>query len=169
LNIKALTLKSNQGLQRVLVTEINVIRSGEIISVKANAIWDTGATGSVITKAIATSLQLLPTGIAQVSTANGIVAQNTYTIDIQLPNGVIIAGIVATEVDGLAGGCDALIGMDIITLGDFSITNHNGITCMSFRIPSSHEIDYVASPDFGIVKVHVGKPTNITPPKKKRK
>lgn len=33
--------------------------------------------------------------------------------------------------------------MDIITLGDFSITNYNGVTCMSFGLPSKHEIDYV--------------------------
>ncbi|MCY7409416.1 MAG: SEC-C domain-containing protein [Chitinophagales bacterium] len=33
--------------------------------------------------------------------------------------------------------------MDIIAMGDFSITNLDGNTCMSFRMPSLHEIDYV--------------------------
>jgi uncharacterized protein YecA (UPF0149 family) len=33
--------------------------------------------------------------------------------------------------------------MDIITLGDFAVTNFNGNTCMSFRVPSLHQIDYV--------------------------
>ncbi|MBI3139488.1 MAG: SEC-C domain-containing protein [Sphingobacteriales bacterium] len=49
--------------------------------------------------------------------------------------------------------------MDIITLGDFSITNHNGDTCMSFRLPSSHEIDYVKNLNYGITPVK-----NIGPP-----
>jgi len=66
-----------------------------------------------------------------------------------------------------------LIGMDVITLGDFSITNHNGITCMSFRVPSSHEIDYVKNPNYGITPIKnipSGKPwQQLYPPKKKRK
>jgi len=33
--------------------------------------------------------------------------------------------------------------MDVITQGDFSITNTNGQTTMSFRIPSKKEVDYV--------------------------
>ena len=36
-----------------------------------------------------------------------------------------------------------LIGMDVIGFGDFAITNVNGITKVSFRIPSIAEIDYV--------------------------
>ena len=33
--------------------------------------------------------------------------------------------------------------MDVITLGDFSITNKNGNTVMSFRTPSVVEHDYI--------------------------
>jgi len=36
-----------------------------------------------------------------------------------------------------------LIGMDIINLGDFAITNAIGKTTFSFRIPSVQEIDFV--------------------------
>lgn len=36
-----------------------------------------------------------------------------------------------------------LIGMDIITTGDFSITNYNEHTTMSFRTPSIQTIDFV--------------------------
>jgi hypothetical protein len=44
----------------------------------------------------------------------------------------------------VAGGFEAIIGMDIITQGDFSITNVGGETCMSFRTPSIRRVDYVA-------------------------
>jgi len=74
-------------------------------------------------------------------------------VDIGLPNKVIIQSVIAIEVDGLSIDCDALIGMDIITLGDFSITNHKGKTCMSFRVPSIHEIDYVINPNYGITPI----------------
>lgn len=40
-------------------------------------------------------------------------------------------------------GTDVLIGMDIITAGDLAITNHNGRTTFSFRVPSCEEIDFV--------------------------
>jgi len=41
-------------------------------------------------------------------------------------------------------GCDVLIGMDVITTGDLAITNHNGKTTFSFRVPPCEEIDFVA-------------------------
>jgi hypothetical protein len=40
-------------------------------------------------------------------------------------------------------GCDVLIGMDVITTGDLAITNHNGKTTFSFRVPACEEIDFV--------------------------
>lgn len=67
----------------------------------------------------------------------------TYIIDLGLPNGVVIQGLNVTDTTQLTGGIDALIGMDVIGMGDFSITNYQGKTCMSFRLPSLHEIDYV--------------------------
>ena len=147
------TLKSNGGILKVLATKVAVIIPGTSKQLEIGAIWDTGATGTAITTKVVKDLGLIPTGQSMVSTANGPARQNTYSIDVTLPNNITVSGIVATEVPGLSGGCDALIGMDIITLGDFSITNHNGVTCMSFRVPSSHEIDYVMSPDFGMVKI----------------
>lgn len=172
----AFTIKSKAGLLNVLITDVNIhIPNSTLMSeaLPIKAIWDTGATGSAITKKVANLLGLTPTGMTQVNTANGIAIQNTYTIDIGLPNRVLVKGIIATEVDALAGGCDALIGMDVINFGDFSVTNHNGVTCMSFRIPSSHEIDYVKNINQGIKPVKqipAGKSgSNHTPAKKKRK
>lgn len=41
-------------------------------------------------------------------------------------------------------GADVLIGMDVINNGDFSVTNHGGVTKFSFRMPSQNHIDFVA-------------------------
>ena len=42
----------------------------------------------------------------------------------------------------LGNDTDFLIGMDIITLGDFSVTNFEGKTTFSFRYPSCETINY---------------------------
>lgn len=170
---RAFTIKSKGGLLRVLRTAINIFIPNTGSSCSVYAIWDTGATSCAISKSVVQRLGLMPTGMTDVHTANGIAQQRIYTIDIALPNGVRIGGITATEIDGLASNCDALIGMDVITIGDLSITNHNGVTCMSFRVPSCHQIDYVANPNFGLTPIMSVPPsthgTNRTPPKKKRK
>lgn len=41
-------------------------------------------------------------------------------------------------------GIDVLIGMDVISKGDFAISNYNGKTQFSFRIPSQNDVDYKA-------------------------
>ena len=44
----------------------------------------------------------------------------------------------------LSVDADVLIGMDIIGTGDFAVTNLNGLTKFSFRVPSLEHIDFVA-------------------------
>lgn len=105
-------------------------------------IWDTGASASVITTNVAQSLGLVLTGMTNVNASGLSSLRSTYTVDMELPNGVIITGLTVTDTTQLTGGIDALIGMDVISMGDFSITNFQGRTCMSFRIPSLIEIDY---------------------------
>lgn len=104
-------------------------------------IWDTGATTTCITAEVANKLGLIPTGTAVTSTAGGDKECNTYCIDIILPNDVIIRNLNVFEVHLNDG--DALIGMDVIRFGDFTISNFNGKTKLSFRIPSQQETDYV--------------------------
>lgn len=75
-------------------------------------------------------------------TAGGKIKSNNYIICIQLPNHLNIEEIVVSS-GNLGNGIDLLLGMDIITLGDFSITNVNNRTVFSFRFPSIKKIDYV--------------------------
>ena len=107
------------------------------------AIWDTGAMGSVITEDVVTRCGLKPTGMVQVHGVHGAATAETYLVNLVLPNRVAFANIRVTK-GQLAGGADALIGMDIITRGDLSITNMNGKTVMSFRCPSCEAVDFVA-------------------------
>lgn len=113
--------------------------------VNFTGLWDTGATNCSISKNVVAALGLVPTGYAKVSHANGDSRRNTYLISVFLPNGVVFPFLPVIEAD--LNGFDVLIGMDIITQGDFSITNHHQKTCMSFRMPSCHEVDYYKHPD----------------------
>lgn len=105
-------------------------------------LWDTGASKSSITQRIVDDLNLIPVGKTNISTANGIVAVNTYFVDFGLPNGVMVKNVMVSCSD-LGDDIDVLIGMDIIKHGDFSITNVNHKTVFSFRTPSMKIIDYV--------------------------
>lgn len=108
------------------------------------ALWDTGATNSVLTKSTVLALGLIPTGTVMVNHAGGASRSNQYLVNIFLPNHVGVPGVPVSECEEIVGGCGAIIGMDIISNGDFSVTNRNGLTWVSFRLPSIDSIDYVA-------------------------
>ena len=136
------------GIARVLISKVAIadpIKSrlnDEIPKpVEFESIWDTGATGTVITKKVVNALELIPTGGVEVSTANGKCYVNTYVIDLWLPNKICIQGLTVTE--GNFSSADLLIGMDVINQGDFAVSNYKGKTTFSFRWPSIEETDYV--------------------------
>ena len=142
----AFTLKS-LGILNMLKTDVLILsnirnNANPYVPKMWRGLWDTGASKSTITKRIVDDLGLIPIGNANISTANGVVAVNTYLVDIGLPNRVVIPNIVVSCAD-LGDDIDVLIGMDIICNGDFSITNVNDKTTFSFRTPSIKEIDYV--------------------------
>jgi hypothetical protein len=90
---------------------------------------------------------LTPISVANVSGVHGSQQSNVYLIDVYLPNHVVVQGVEAVESRSLAGEADdVLIGMDIIGLGDFAVSNFQGKTTFTFRIPSLAEIDFVPPP-----------------------
>lgn len=109
---------------------------------KCEAIWDTGAEASVITKEYAAKLGLTPISKKMVYGVGDPKVQNVYLINIYLPNNVVVHHVEVTECEMLLGGYAILVGMDIIRLGDFSVTN-DGFTMLSFRMPSVRHVDYV--------------------------
>ena len=153
-NISAFTCK-NKGLTNRLVNKVTILANEKIIEVFA--LWDTGATNSCISHDVAKALNLVSLGLIKSQTASGDTLGNLYMVDIKLPNNVTVTDVrvmdseigkqqilvenlgqaITTENLGL------LIGMDIITLGDFSVSNHGGRTVFSFRVPSLAETDYV--------------------------
>jgi len=105
------------------------------------AIWDTGATGTVISQKIVQECGLKSIGLVKVHTANEERLSNVYLVGVFLPSNVLFSQVRVTE--GTILGADVLIGMDIITRGDFVVTNKDGKTVFSFRMPSVERIDFV--------------------------
>ncbi len=105
-------------------------------------IWDTGATVSLISRTVVGTCNLQQTGLATIQTASGHEdTVPTYVINLGLPNNIVVTGIPVAL--GSFGDADVLIGMDVITRGDFAVTNWNDQTAFSFRSPSQGLIDFV--------------------------
>jgi predicted aspartyl protease len=141
------------GITRILQSEVHVskvldpstipkaLTPQKVGAKKFTAIWDTGATGTVISQRVVDACGLKPIGIAEVNTANEKRLSSVYLASIFLPNHVYFPQLRVTE--GTISGGDVLIGMNIITRGDFAITNRDGKTTFSFRWPSTKRIDFV--------------------------
>ena len=87
------------------------------------AVWDTGATNTVVNSRIIKSLGLKPTGYCEVSTAHSKDHKEAYTyyVDIGLPDLKYGHSVIEVVEEDMRDG--VLIGMDIIGLGDFAICN----------------------------------------------
>ena len=109
------------------------------------AVWDTGATGSAISKKVIQDLGLSHIDEVDNHTANGTRKAKVYLVNIYLPNKVAFPAL--RVVDGDFHGCDVLVGMDIIGSGDLAITHKFGKTWMTFQMPPSHDTDYVVEID----------------------
>ena len=106
------------------------------------ALWDTGATGCVVTERVAIQCGLTPIGVLQVFGVHGAEMVNTYLVNLHLPNNVVFRNWRVTE-GKLSDDVDVVIGMDVIVRGDFAVTNKDGLTVFTFRIPPIARYDYV--------------------------
>ena len=123
------------GVVRTVVTDVGLVLGTTEDStrvVKSRALWDTGAVTSVIDKSLVEKLDLVPFDSGRAYTAQGFYESSMYLVDVLLPNNIIVKGLRVG--DGEFQGFDMLIGMDVISLGDFHLMN-DGNTVFKFVIP----------------------------------
>lgn len=108
---------------------------------RLKAVWDTGATGTSITHSLAQAMNLDEIGEVEICGVTGNAVCKKYLVSLHLPNKVVIPELEVSDCEGNIG-CDVLIGMDVITRGDFAICNWNGNTTFTFRMPSVEKIDF---------------------------
>lgn len=141
----AFTLRSEQ-YQREIFTKIHIFTPDNYEDPKSCeklALWDTGASISCVSCGLSIQLGLKPINLIQINTANGPIKTEQYLINIGLPNRVLIKNVLVCKGNLEGQKYDALIGMDIINLGDMAYTHKNGGSVFTFQTPSSHDIDFV--------------------------
>ena len=118
-----------------LITEVEIYDVSQSPKrIKVSALWDTGAMLSAITPEVAKSLNLVPFNRVKVNGINNISMADLVKVSMKLPNLVEVKNTNVT-VCNLVKDVDLLIGMDIIQLGDFSISNGAGKTLFTFAMP----------------------------------
>lgn len=140
-----------KGLARQLISDIYIsdavlkLEKPELDSqgtVLCQGLWDTGATNTVVSDRIIEKLELPVVSLTHVDGVNGKFETTMHMIDLWLPNFLVIQKVLVTK-GILPSDIDALIGMDVITMGDFAISNFQGRTIFSYRSPSMADTDYV--------------------------
>jgi len=106
---------------------------------------DTGATNTCVSLELAQELSLISISVVDSGTAGGKTKANVYVTDLILFQGRVhvpkhkVLSANLTEQPGV----EMLIGMDILSSGDFALTNKDGKTRASFRVPSCESYDFV--------------------------
>lgn len=85
-------------------------------------------------------MQLKPRSEGEIVGIGGDHTPKTYMIHLGLPSGDLVQDVevYCSDIDDY----DVLIGMDIIGLADFSLTNGDGKTIFAYRIPSEGNTDF---------------------------
>ena len=130
-----------------ITTETEILNPLNGILVKTMCLWDTGATISGVSKSLAEKLELFPVQRTRVKDVHGENDVNVYLIDLILQGNFLKMAIPVAECNELSndGSVSILVGMDVISRGDFCITNYEGKTTMTFRIPSMEKIIFEGS------------------------
>jgi hypothetical protein len=106
-----------------------------------SALWDTGASHSSIFKSLAENIGLSPIDQAQIQHAGGISLCNIYLANIYVTDKYYLE-LELTETIGASSDFELIIGMDVISQGDFAFTNKEDHSLFSFRLPSQTYIDF---------------------------
>jgi hypothetical protein len=122
---------THKGLAKKIISHaiITSLDSGK--SVKIAAMWDTGATMSLVNDKIIKDLQLKEICITKVKHVAGTETFPVYTAAIEIQGGMIINEHRLVSFPSIHA-FDMIIGMDIITLGRFCIENNDGNSVFTF-------------------------------------
>lgn len=142
----AITAKT-LGSPRLLYTRIlvvNLASEDKLTAAYVNALWDTGAQCSLMTRDLARRLgfdfekEIPGIGIGGITTA-----AYGYAYVALVSNGDTV-DTMAAVVDSLPGKhCSFILGMDFISKGSLAISSSRLETTLSFTIPAGQPIDFV--------------------------
>ncbi|MES2386692.1 MAG: aspartyl protease family protein [Bacteroidota bacterium] len=135
-----------------VLTDVNVTsafkrKAGGKADSTVKALWDTGSNYSCISQRLANALNLSLFGKTDVINSTGQTERDMYYVHIGIPGtSVLFYGMLVTAFSNQyineSDSFDIIIGMDIITRGDFAVTTYNMETMMSFCMPSRGHINF---------------------------
>lgn len=105
------------------------------------AVWDTGAMRTAISFSVLKDIRLVRIGSVVVNGVHSRTISPVVIANIRLSNNILFdkLGIIVCD---LPARIDVLLGMDIITRGDFAVSNTCNETFLSYRKPSQRKIDF---------------------------
>jgi hypothetical protein len=140
----AITIKADGLLNRIIspvtIQQAEAFCKPRDISLKqieVRAMWDTGSTGCCISQKLAEYLELISIASLDLTSVHDSKPSSIYLLDMIFPDKIKANNVLAAEIIP-SGEFDIIIGMNIISLGDFAITNDHGKTTMSFRLPAAN-------------------------------
>ena len=136
--IRILTYSSN-NIMNQLASSVYVGKEEDDLIDKNRfiCIWDTGASVSCVTSNIVERYNLTSIGKSDFFTGGHCKSKSTdvYSIDLMFRDDFVFNNLRVLKIEK-HDVFDIIIGMDIISQGDFAVSNLNGSTSFSFRIPS---------------------------------
>jgi len=130
-----------KGITNTLITPAGILPASmtritsDFAPVEITALWDTGAVGTCIQPWLKDRLNLRlynPSGM--LTGVGGSIKAYIALVDIHLAYNLIIQDHPVHIVE-FPGNADILIGMDILSMGNFAVCNADNITSFSFIIP----------------------------------
>lgn len=123
-----------------IITEVFIRNPFSGLTMRVNGLWDTGAKCSSVSSDLIERLGLIahPDKSILVNTTNGIKASSIY--DAIFIFGEEQISVSTFEVNNPIPAISVIIGMDVISKGDFRITNTGGKTEIIFRLPPQGHI-----------------------------
>jgi len=119
-----------------LITEVELFNPLNIEkNIKTLAIWDTGATISSIAPDVLKKLDLEPVDSIMIEGVNSLERCDLVLVHVGLPNAILVQNVKPAVCVFSPIDLGLIIGMDIIKLGDFMISNSQGKTLFSFATP----------------------------------
>lgn len=123
-------------LSSELFTEVELFNPGNMDRhLKTFALWDTGATVSSIAPSVIKKLGLEPVDSIMIERVNSLEKCDLVVVHVGLPNKLIVPNVKPSVCVFGPPDLEFIIGMDIIKLGDFVISNAQGKTLFSFAAP----------------------------------
>lgn len=118
-----------------VVTECEFVSLDQQRRVKApRAMWDTGSNATILSTKLVSQLHPEHFGQGSMTGIGGQSEGSTYLMHVMLPTGDVITYQEVYEGD--LADYDAIIGMDIITRGDFHLDCRQGETVFTFELPN---------------------------------